>query len=295
MNFIISECLEISNLVNLRNKNYLSWALSRYLADSREENNMPSWSANNSAKYNKEINSTSTAFIPILPHPATSYDSIFTSITNFRNIMKETRNISGTLWCDEGVCHIAREIQLLSSDSFDVFLGLGGFHTEKGFMTCLRKYLKSTRIDKALTNTKIYGPVSTEIVLNGGHYADFNRAYSLIAEISHVLQLDTFFTENDKMQYHQFIDCVMCLRNLSQNRQINQNEIEMKWNECQLLSCTLWKDFKNFVKKGIEQNIKLTIWNKFLTKLCLILRDLTRSHREGDWLLHLSTLEQAFS
>ena len=295
MNFIIGECLEISNLVNLRNKNYLSWALSRYLADSREKNVMPSWSASNSAKYNMEINSISTAFISILPHPATSYDSIFTSITNFRNIMKQTGNISGTLWCDEGVCHIAREIQLLSSDSFDVFLGLGGFHTEKGFMTCLRKCLKGTRIDKVLINTKIYGPVSTEIVLNGGHYANANRAYSLIAEISHVLQLDTFFTENDKMQYHQFIDCVMCLRNLFQNRQINQNEIEMKWNECQLLSCTLGKDFKNFVKKGIDQNIKLTIWNKFLTKLYLILRDLTRSHREGDWLLHLSTLERAFS
>ena len=84
-NFTISERLEISNLVNLRNKDYLLWVLSRYLADTREENVMPSWSASNSAKYNKEINNTSIAFIPILPHPATSYDSIFTSIIKFEN------------------------------------------------------------------------------------------------------------------------------------------------------------------------------------------------------------------
>ena len=201
---------------------------------------MPSCSASNSAKYNKEINSTSAAFIPILPHPATSYDSIFISIINFQNIMKQTRNISGVLWCDEGVYHIAREIQLLSPDSFDnVFLELGGCHMEKVVMTCPGKYLKGTGIDKVLINTEIYGPISLETVLNGGHYADANRAYSLTAEFLHVLQLDIFFTENEKMQYHQFIDCVMCFENLFRNRQVSQSEAEMKWNECQLLSCTL--------------------------------------------------------
>ena len=203
--------------------------------------------------------------------------------------MKQTGNISGALWCDEGVYHIAREIQLLSPDSFDnVFLGLGGFHMEKVVTACLGKYLKGTGIDKVLINTEIYGPISIETVLNGGHYADANRAYSLIAEILHVLQLDTFFTENDKMQYDEFIDCVMCLQNLFQNRQINQSEIEMKWNECQLLSCTLEKE--NFVKKGIEHNIEFAFWNKFLTELYPILRDLNWSHREGDWLL--SALER---
>ena len=97
MNFTISERLEISKLVNLRNKDYLLWVLSRYLADTRNENVMPSWSASNSAKYNKEVNSTSTAFIPILLHTATSSDSIFTTIINFQNIMKQTENISSTL------------------------------------------------------------------------------------------------------------------------------------------------------------------------------------------------------
>ena len=101
--------------------------------------------------------------------------------------MKQTGNISGVLWCDEGVYHIAREIQLLSPDSFDVFLGLDGFHMEKVVMTCLEKYLKGTGIDEVLINTEIYGPISIETVLNGGHYADANEAYSLIAEILHAL------------------------------------------------------------------------------------------------------------
>ena len=74
---------------------------------------------------------------------------------------------------------------------------------------------------------------------------------------------------------------------------MNQSEIEMKGNECQLLPCTLEKDFGNFVKESIEQNAELAFWNKFLTELYPMLRDLTRSHREGYWLLHLSALECA--
>ena len=97
MNFTISERLKISNLLNLRNKKLFTLGIKYVFAGSRDENIMPSWSASNSAKCNKEINSTSTAFIPILPHPATSCDSIFTSISNFQNIMKQTGNISGAL------------------------------------------------------------------------------------------------------------------------------------------------------------------------------------------------------
>ena len=53
------------------------------------------------------------------------------------------------------------------------------------------------------------------------------------------------------------------------------------------------KDFNNFVKKGIEHNTEFAFWNKLLTELYPILSDLTQSHREGDWLLHLSALERA--
>lgn len=69
---------------------------------------------------------------------------------------------------------------------------------EKVVIACLGKYLKGTGIDKILVNNKIYGSISIETVLNGGHYADANRGYSLIAEILQILQLGTFFTEKTK-------------------------------------------------------------------------------------------------
>ena len=101
---------------------------------------------------------------------------------------------------------------------------------EKVVMACLGKYLKGTDIDKVLINTEIYGPISIETVLNGDHYAE--GLQSLLSNFRNFTCTTAryIFTENDKMQYDQFIDCVMCLQNLFQDRQINQSEIEMKWN-----------------------------------------------------------------
>ena len=130
-NFTISKSLEISNLVNLQNSEYLLWVLSRWIITGARENCcdiMSSWNASNRAKFNNEINSTSTPLIPILQHCATSYDSVFTSMLNFQNIMKQTGNACGEIWRDDGVYHIVREVQLFPHDSFrNIFLGLGSF------------------------------------------------------------------------------------------------------------------------------------------------------------------------
>ena len=47
MNFTISERLEISNLLNLRDKKLFTLGIKYVFAGSRDENIMPSWSASN--------------------------------------------------------------------------------------------------------------------------------------------------------------------------------------------------------------------------------------------------------
>ena len=43
-------------------------------------------------------------------------------------LSKQTGNACGALWCDDGMYHIAREVQLFSHESFgNIFLGLGTF------------------------------------------------------------------------------------------------------------------------------------------------------------------------
>ena len=49
----------------------------------------------------------------------------------------------------------------------------------------------------------------------------------------------------------------------------------------------------SILKKGINQNSEFTFCNRILTELYLILRDLSQSEREGDWLRHISAMQSA--
>ena len=93
---------------------------------------IPSFSAMKSLLTLKHHNVTKCAFTPIIPHPATGRDTIYTTMINFQDILKQKSLDYGPLWSDEGVYRIAKEIQLLQPGKFDnIFLGIGGFHLEK--------------------------------------------------------------------------------------------------------------------------------------------------------------------
>ena len=90
---------------------------------------------------------------------------------NFQDILKQHELPYGPLWCDQGVYRIAKEIRLLKSDEFDnIFVGLGGFHTEKVVLACIGKYLEGSEAEEILVQTGCFGPDTVKAVMNGGHY-----------------------------------------------------------------------------------------------------------------------------
>ena len=131
---------------------YMFFVLSRFVTKSyfhdfsvNEPSNIPSWSAANSARIVNNVNNTSVGFTPLLPYPATEYDTIYTCMKNFQDVLHQTFNQCGALWCDEGVYRLAKELQLLFPETFDnIFLGLGGFHMEKTIIACIGKYLQGS-------------------------------------------------------------------------------------------------------------------------------------------------------
>ena len=73
---------------------------------------------------------------------------------NFQDVLLQKSQSYGPLWCDEGVYRLAKELQLLDPARFDnIFLGLGGFHTEKVMITCCGKYLEDTGIDSVFVES----------------------------------------------------------------------------------------------------------------------------------------------
>ena len=102
---------------------------------------------NNSILLDGDVTLTHIGFTPILPYPVTDFDAIFISMKNYQDVLTEKELPYGAFWCDEGVYHIAKELQLLKpAELSNLFIGLGGFHMEKVVLSCIGLYLKGIEV-----------------------------------------------------------------------------------------------------------------------------------------------------
>lgn len=133
------------------------------------EKSVASFSVINSLLSANAVVPTSISFAPILPYPATEFDPIYTCIINFKDVFLQTKLPYVTFWCDEIVYRIDKELQILLSPKFDnLFIVIGGFHTEKGFLVCCGLYLKDIGIRNVFVNNEIFGPaVADHAVISG--------------------------------------------------------------------------------------------------------------------------------
>ena len=155
------------------------WCLSRHtipLYSVSKTQNIPSYIALKSLLSTTNVSITTCAFTPIIPYPATEYETIYTCMKNFQDILHQNNMPYGPLWCDEGVYRIVKEIQLLKRIEFqNIFLGIGGFHTEKVVLAAIGKYLEDVGAENVFVETEIFGPNTVKAVMSGGHYVRSKR------------------------------------------------------------------------------------------------------------------------
>ena len=113
-------------------------------------------------------------------------------------MLKEKERENGPFWSDEGMYHIAKEMQLLYPQKFSIiFLGIGSFHLKKVVIGCLVTYFESTGIQNLLIKEKVYGPAVVSSVMSVGNYIWGKRGMSLIAEVMEQLQVYSFLHSSD--------------------------------------------------------------------------------------------------
>ena len=193
---------------------------------------IPSYNATKSLLSTQVTSMTQLAFTPIIPYPATEQDTIYTCMENFQYVLTRKNLEYGPLWCDEGVYRIAKEIQLLKADEFkNIFLGLGGFHTEKIIIACCGQYLEESGIDTVLVETKTFGIDAVKSVMNGKHYSPGKRGMMLISEAMLQIMLSEFSKEsNEKHQnFQQLYQPVETLQNIIVNNCENDDLIKKEW------------------------------------------------------------------
>ena len=73
-------------------------------------------------------------------------------LCNFQDVFLQKSQSCGPLWCDEGVYRLVKELELLDPARFDnIFLGLGGFHTEKVMIITFVEYVEWQLFQKFYT------------------------------------------------------------------------------------------------------------------------------------------------
>ena len=118
---------------------------------------------------------------------------------------------------------------------------------------------------------------------------------ALISEATSRLQMSNFFSVVDKSKYSELLENVSNLQNLFQEyvRFDDPVPYASQWNLCQEKMVAFSNDFEIYCDDGCKKSQRFQYWDAFIHKIMPVLRDLTQTHREGDWSLHLSSVCQA--
>ena len=97
------------NITSTASQEFKMWVIARYITKSEVSSHksfgIPSFSAVNSLLM-CDTRQTHMALTPIIPHPATDFDTIHTSMINFLDVLLQKWLQCGPLWCDEEVYRI---------------------------------------------------------------------------------------------------------------------------------------------------------------------------------------------
>ena len=185
-------------------QDYLLWCLLRQAntanipqTELSHDEFVPSFIATKSLleKTNKQV--TLVAFIPIIPSPATEADTIYTCMKDFQDVLIQKNLAYGSLWSDEGVYRIAKEIQLLNPEEFtNIFLDWK--------TSIIGQFLKESGIEEIFIKNEIFGINVVKSVMDGGHYVRSKRGFALVEEIIQKLQILHFIKSAGKYNYEIF-------------------------------------------------------------------------------------------
>ena len=129
--------------------------------------------------------------------------------------------------------------------------------------------------------------------MDGGHYVRGKRGISLISAALEHLQLSAFMESVDGEKYKELFKQIGELQKLYQSTHLDHQSIRDSWVKHQANLSELNADFNAFKRNGYKSSQQFEYWNTFLNEIAPVIRDLTRSHREADWKLHMSAVRRA--
>lgn len=259
------------------------------IRETSQEQQMPSWSAFNSLVTHEDVPQKIIGFLPVLPYPVTEYATVYTALKNFQDILSQLDQSHLPITCDEGVYHIAREIIMHNPDEFsNLVLCLGSFHLIKVVMGAIGKYIDGSGAETILAESKAFGRNVVRSVLDGTHYTRSLKGLMLLSECLERLQWAEFFRINGVEPYMNELSLIQLMKSSVSEKK--QEESRAHLEAFISISSKLIDDFNAFRSDRCEVSETFAFWDQFV-KMVSILRNLVRADREGNWDLHLQSLQ----
>ena len=293
-NFHLMNCPQDKRLLYDEKKKDQIWALSRIHFGKSVEikpsiQKVPSWSGVNAIWSSEQIPVSQVSFLPVLPFPVTEYSTVYTELNNLKSLLSTLCQSNLPVACDEGVYRIAREIQLFRPEEFkNIVLCMGTFHMTKVALGCIGKYLKGSGAQTILVESTMFGPNVVESVFSGRNYVRSLTGMQCLKEALERLQLAAFFKSNSN-DYHDEITLIQDLQKSLADKDIEKSQKFLKL--LQDKSLKLIDDLNTFIQLNSSRYKTFKYWNTFLEMVTLV-ENLIRSDREGNWALHILTVEE---
>ena len=230
-------------------------------------------------------------FLPVIPSPVTDHQTLYTALKNLQDILKQLSQAHLAVTCDEGVYHIARETTIGNPVEFEnIVLCLGTFHMTKIFIGCIGKYLRNSGAENIWIENSVFGPNVVQSVLGGTHYVRAFKGMVLLCETMERLQWMSFFKGKKPDTYKEELPTLVKLQDSIARKEVTRSRELLE--EFHNSSAKMMESFRNFKSDGCSLKLSETFhyWRIFIT-LVSRLRNLVRADREGNWNLHLSTVQ----
>ena len=171
----------------------------------------------------------------------------------------------------------------------NLFAAMGPFHWGKVLMRCNGKLMRGSGFEDAFVETGVFGPGVLETVLSGGHYYRSLAGNIFLDNLITYYQWNAFWSVNKKESYK----CMPQLEKLKEKLSQNAACADEFNNAIEAVQ-RLFEDFHTF-KKESEEKSEVCEYLSILQHNTLLQKNLLSSEREGNWDLHVATIDDSMS
>ena len=192
----------------------------------------------------------------------------------------------GSLWSEEGVYRIAKELPLQHPEKFcNIFLRR--ISLRKSYTYFCGSYLEQCGIESVFVENGIFGASVVKSVMNGSNYYVRGKdGYHWLLKLWGICSCPHFGSSVTYQSFNMFLK-ISLIKVACEQLHLSVSKCSA-WRMEQTFwwNFEIWRRFNGFRKHGCEKSESFLYWEKFIN-------DLTSSFHEGDWNLRLSSIYRA--